>query len=211
MSEVGLMFVGAVLFVNGVGMLGAVDPRSSAVFNLFVGSLQVLSPVYLIITADNQDDILAASGIFLFGFTYLYVGITALAKLDSSGLGWYCGWVSIMAFMYGITAFTHFDDTKFGLMWMSWSFLWGLFFVLIALRRDSVTKYAGWVTIIIGWITCTIPGFAILNGWWEDVSTGVAIAVAAAMAVAFVALIPRTIPKRSSQTDAGISALPLAH
>ncbi len=37
MSNVGLLFVGAVLFMNGLLLLGRVDPKSAAVFNLFVG------------------------------------------------------------------------------------------------------------------------------------------------------------------------------
>ena len=40
MSDVGLMFVGAVLFVNGLLFLGRVDAKSAATFNLFVGALQ---------------------------------------------------------------------------------------------------------------------------------------------------------------------------
>jgi hypothetical protein len=60
------------------------------IFNLFVGVLQVVVPFYIIATADDPNVILNASGIFLFGFTYLYVGITNLGGFDASGLGWYC-------------------------------------------------------------------------------------------------------------------------
>ncbi len=37
MGSVGLPYVGAVLFVNGLMLLGAVPPRSAAILNLFVG------------------------------------------------------------------------------------------------------------------------------------------------------------------------------
>ena len=47
----GLLYVGAVLFLNGVMILGRVDAKAAAVFNLFVGGLQVLTPTYLIFTA----------------------------------------------------------------------------------------------------------------------------------------------------------------
>lgn len=40
MSSVGLMFVGAVLFVNGLLLLGKTDAKSAGTFNLFVGALQ---------------------------------------------------------------------------------------------------------------------------------------------------------------------------
>ena len=92
MSDVGLMFVGAVLFVNGLLLLGKVDAKGAATFNLFVGALQTAIPFYLIATATNTSDILLDSGIFLFGFTYLYVGISNLAGQEPRGLGWYSAW-----------------------------------------------------------------------------------------------------------------------
>jgi hypothetical protein len=36
------MFVGAVLFVNGLLFLGRIDGKGAATFNLFVGALQVV-------------------------------------------------------------------------------------------------------------------------------------------------------------------------
>ena len=86
MSSVGLMFVGAVLFINGLLFLGKVDAKGAATFNLFVGALQVAIPFYLIATASSTDELLLASGIFLFGFTYLYVGIANLAGQAPVGL-----------------------------------------------------------------------------------------------------------------------------
>ncbi|MDT5096207.1 MAG: putative amide transporter protein, partial [Mycobacterium sp.] len=71
MASVGLLFVGAVLFINGMMLLGKIEARAAAIFNLFVGALQVLTPTVLIITANgNTNQILSASGIYLFGFTY---------------------------------------------------------------------------------------------------------------------------------------------
>ena len=47
MGNVGLLlYVGAVLFINGLMLLGKVEPRSAAVFNLFVGGLQVVTPTF---------------------------------------------------------------------------------------------------------------------------------------------------------------------
>ncbi len=95
MSDVGLMFVGAVLFVNGLLLLGKIDGKGAAVFNLFVGALQVAIPFYLIATAPTTSDILLDSGIFLFGFTYLYVGISNLAGHEpAASAGTRPGWRS---------------------------------------------------------------------------------------------------------------------
>src|SRR5580765_8149056 len=83
LGSVGLLFVGAVLFLNGLLLLGKVDAKSAAVFNLFVGALQTAVPFWLIAHAKSPDDVLAAAGIFLFGFTYLYVGIANFAGIDA--------------------------------------------------------------------------------------------------------------------------------
>ena len=103
MSSVGLLFVGAVLFMNGLLFLGKADAKGVAVFNLFVGGLQTAIPFYLIATAQTTDDILGAAGIFLFGFTYLYVGIVTLAGFKSDGIGWYSLWVAALATGFGLT------------------------------------------------------------------------------------------------------------
>ncbi|MBA2944555.1 AmiS/UreI family transporter [Streptomyces himalayensis] len=167
MANVGLLFVGAVLFLNGLMLLGKVDSRSAAIFNLFVGGLQVLTPIYLIIAA-NQDPrrILLASGIFLFGFTYLYVGIGLLMGLDTTGVGYYSLFVSIVALGYSFVSFRLFDDAPFGVIWLYWSFLWFLFFLALGLKREALTPYVGWVTAIEGWVTGVIPAFLLLSGYW---------------------------------------------
>ena len=39
MASVGLLYVGAVLFINGLMLLRVVDMKAAGVFNLFVGGL----------------------------------------------------------------------------------------------------------------------------------------------------------------------------
>ena len=129
MGAVGLIYVGAVLFLNGVMLLGWVESRSAAPLNLFVGVLQVITPTYLIFTADGDlPTILAASGIYLFGFTYLYVGINLLAGLDGTGLGYFSLFVAVCALIYSGLNFFVGADPGFGVIWLYWSFLWLLFF-----------------------------------------------------------------------------------
>ncbi|CAB3394872.1 AmiS/UreI family transporter [Kyrpidia spormannii] len=172
MANVGLLYVGAVLFVNALMLLGKIDSKSAGIFNLFVGALQVFTPVYLIMTAQNSWDIFSASGIFLFGFTYLYVGISNLTGNNSSGVGWYSLWVSMLAIGYSIVNFYHFGDIKFGVIWLMWAFLWGLFFLLLAQKRD-IGRFTGWVTLIESWATCTIPAFLSMTGLWTHISATV--------------------------------------
>ena len=169
MSAVGLLFVGAVLFINGLLFLGRIDARSAGVFNLFVGALQTAVPFWLIAHASTPDEVLGAAGIFLFGFTYLYVGIGNLAGLPGEGLGWYSAWVAVLAAGFGVVNIVRFDDTATGLLWLQWSVLWAVFFVVLALGVTRLTVAAGWLTLIQSVTTCTVPGFVILLGKWADV------------------------------------------
>ena len=47
MVHVGLVFVGLILFVNGLVSLGRIPARSAAVLNLLVGGVQILLPTPL--------------------------------------------------------------------------------------------------------------------------------------------------------------------
>jgi hypothetical protein len=195
LANVGLLFVGAVLFMNGLLLLGKVDARAGAVFNLFVGVLQVVTPTYLIFTAGGDSDkILAASGIYLFGFTYLYVGIGLLADLDSNGVGYYSLIVAITALGYSFANFKILADYPLAAIWLYWAFLWFLFFLVMGLKKVHLTNYTGWVTAIEGWVTGLIPGFLLLTGYWKHpTATAIALGVFAAV---FVVLWPVTRKQR---------------
>jgi len=182
---VGLLFVGAVLFINGIMLLGKVDPRATAVFNLFVGALQVLTPTYLIFTAaGDPNKILLASGIYLFGFTYLYVGIGLFMGLDTTGVGYYSLFVAVAALGYSYANFRLFHDYAFGAIWLYWSFLWFLFFLLLGLKTEGLTRYVGWVTAVEGWVTGVIPAGLLLAGYWvpeNNEEIGIALGIFAAV------------------------------
>ena len=139
MANVGLLYVGAVLFINGIMLLGWLDTKSAAPMNFFVGGLQVLTPTYIIFTANgNQDTILAASGLYLFGFTYLYVGMNLTAGLDGTGLGYFSLFVAVCALVFSYLNFHRFHDNAFGVIWLYWAFLWVLFFLLLGLKMDAL-------------------------------------------------------------------------
>lgn len=196
MALAGLLFVGAVLFINGLLLLGLIDPKAAGVFNLFVGAMQVFTPTYLIVTAGgNTNTILAASGLYLFGFTYLYVGINLLAGLDSTGVGYFSLFVAIMALGYSAVNFSRAGegvfDRAFGVIWLYWAFLWALFFVLLGLKKEALTTYTGWVAAIEGWVTGAIPAFLALTGHWTN-ANAIAIGLAIFGVVVFIALIPFT-------------------
>jgi putative amide transporter protein len=208
MSSVGLLFVGAALFVNGLLFLGQVDAKTAGVFNLFVGALQTAIPFYLIATATDPDQILTASGIFMFGFTYLFVGINNLAGYDGNGLGWYSAWVSLMASGFAITNIVRFDDLASGLLWAQWSVLWGLFFVVIGLGKAQWTALAGWATLVMAFTTCTVPGFVYLLGETVPAWTIAASIVATVIGLAPLAIRAASVRSTSPSEPAVASPAP---
>jgi hypothetical protein len=168
MGTVGLLYVGAVLFINGMMLLEKIEPRAAAILNLFVGVLQVVTPTVLIITANGStDQILSAAGLYLFGFTYLYVGIGLLGGFDTTGVGYFSLFVAVMAVGFSFANFQILNDRPFGVIWLYWAFLWLLFFLLLGLKRAHLAHYTGWVTAIQGWVTAAIPAYFLLTGYWQ--------------------------------------------
>lgn len=191
MGSVGLLYVGAVLFVNGLALLGLIGQRDAVPMNFFVGGLQVLTPTYLIFTAGGDADVvLAAAGLYLFGFTYLSVALGTLLHLDGTGLGWFSLFVAGCALVYSGLNFVRFDDPAFGVVWFMWAFLWFLFFLLLARGRTSLTRYTGAVAAIEGIVTGAVPAFLLLTGRWADNTTLIATVLAAISLIAFIGLYP---------------------
>ncbi|NEA25839.1 AmiS/UreI family transporter [Actinomadura bangladeshensis] len=205
MGSVGLLYVGAALFVNALMMLGRVEARSAAILNLFVGALQVVLPTLLLVAAgDDLAAISAASGIYLFGFTYLYVGIGLLAGLDTTGVGWFSLFVAIAALVFAGVNFFDVRDRPFGVIWLCWSFLWFLFFLVLGLKRDELTRYTGWVTLANAAGTTTLPAFLLLTDTYTTSSAFAAVFAAVALAVCA----GLWIPTRPGRTPRGTAPEP---
>ncbi|MDD7964121.1 AmiS/UreI family transporter [Actinomycetospora lemnae] len=203
MAATGLFYVGAVLFVNGLLLLGFIEPKAAAIMNLFVGTLQVVTPTFLIFTANGDPDtILQASGLYLFGFTYLYVGIGLLGDLDTTGVGWFSLFVAIAAVGYSYVNFALLDNLPFGVIWLMWAFLWTLFFLVLGLKREALTRYTGWVTLIEAWVTAAIPGFLLLTGQWPATAVTAIVLGAIAVVMALV-LLPTLRPPGRRTARAG--------
>jgi len=172
-AAVGLLYVGAVLFVNGLSLIGWVKGTSMIPMNLFVGLLQVATPLYLIISADgDQATIVGASGLFLFSFTYLYVAMNNAFNLDGSGLGWFCLFVAIAAAVYswwnfdGYASLGSSDATVgdlLGVLWATWAVLWFMFFLVLGLDRTGLTAWTGAWCACQGIYTGLVPALFLLN------------------------------------------------
>lgn len=193
MGSVGLLYVGAILFLNGAMLLEWVDGKSAGPLNLFVGVLQVVTPTYLIFTAAGDENaILGASGLYLFGFTYLYVAMNLFFDLDGTGLGFFSAFVAGCAIVFAGLNFWRegFGDNGFGVIWLHWAFLWALFFLLLGLGKEGLGRYTGAVAAIQGIVTGAIPAFLLLTGNWADNADTAAVLLAVGGVIAFGALWP---------------------
>lgn len=184
MGSVGLLYVGAILFVNGMMLLGWVRGDGAVPLNIFVGLLQVITPTWLIVSSGGDaDQIFAASGLYLFGFTYLYVALNTIWGFDPTGLGWFSLFVAVAALGYAVVNVVTYEDYAFGVIWLLWAYLWWLFFQLLARGRDDLTAHTGATAAVQGWVTAAIPAFLILAGLWGDVPNPVLAVVIAVLGI----------------------------
>ncbi|HDR6952952.1 MULTISPECIES: AmiS/UreI family transporter [Bacillus cereus group] len=168
MGYVGLLLSGAALFLNSLVILGKAEMKSAGVFNLFVGALQIIIPFYLIMISDQSNwTVYSYAATFLFGLTYLYVGVTFIKGIDSSGLGWFCIWVAIIALFYMVVSFVQFHDVVNALTWFMWALLWYLFFVLNT-QKKNINQYLGRIAFVQSWVTLTLPSLFYFMGVWGE-------------------------------------------
>jgi len=215
-GAVGLLYVGAVLFVNGLALCGLVRGTSMIPMNLFVGLLQVITPLYLIFSAHgDQATIVGASGLFLFGFTYLYVAMNNAFNLDGTGLGWFSLFVAVSAAVYSWWNFANYSALTsnanalgdlFGVLWASWAVLWFFFFLVLGLGKTQLTTFTGAWTAAQGIYTGLVPALVLLNIPSALTTTFVVViaAVSVGTFIAFFAIFkPRWSPTPAAPTAYG--------
>ncbi|WP_160669301.1 AmiS/UreI family transporter [Pseudarthrobacter sp. ATCC 49987] len=174
MSAVGLFYVGAVLFINGLMLLGRVSARSAGIFNILVGGLQCVMPLMILAQSGGDAATLHATFPTLsFGFTYLYVGIANLAGISGEGIGWFSLFVAASTIYAAIDSFFA-EDLTFGVIWLAWGILWLLFFALLALEKSTLTPFAGWLVTLWALPTTSIPAVLLLRDAWVPGAAGAA-------------------------------------
>lgn len=198
MTSLGLFFVGSVLFINGLSLLGRVDAAGAAPVNAFVGTLLIGVVAFIVIPVKdlslsaNRDLIVGSVGFLLFAFTYLWVAVNNWTGAPGAGLGWYCFWAAGVAAFLAILNFARYHDPRFGMLWVLWTVLFSLFFLVLAGGQERLGWATGWVTTIEAFITTTIPGALLLLGQWNNMSDGVAIGAGVVALVVFALLLARS-------------------
>lgn len=166
MIGVVLLYVGAVLFVNGLWILGKVQDKEVAIINLFTGAVGFLVAMFSIFRGDLPSVEFGAY-VLLFAFTYLWVAYNRFTNVDGKGLGWYCFFVAVTAVPVGLTVLSQAGGKAWliwlGLNWLAWAVLWFLYFLLLALQKP-IARFTGLVTIAQAVATGWLPGYLIISG-----------------------------------------------
>jgi putative amide transporter protein len=173
-----LLYVGVVLCINGIWLIGQTRPETSplylqgrevAVINFFTGLVGLVTSTTLLVQGNNKADIVTIAGggfILLFAFTYIWVALNNFLNAGGRAFGWYCLFVAITAVPAGILTLNDANGNDasiyLGICWFAWAILWFLFFLLLALDRP-IARLAGSVAILEGIGTAWVFGFLLLE------------------------------------------------
>jgi hypothetical protein len=185
-----LLYVGAVLVVNGIWLIGQarvarpaaagkattaaethptfIENREIAVLNVFTGFVGVVTATTLLVQGNQNEDLAAVRGgglILLFAFTYLWVAANNFLNAGGRAFGWYCLFVAITAIPAGIYTFANADGDDasiyLGVCWFAWAVLWAMFWALLALDRP-IARLTGRLAVLEGIGTAWVFGLLLL-------------------------------------------------
>lgn len=162
-----LLYVGVVLFQNGVWLHGRMTAREVALPNIFSGTvLAVVSLLLIMGSGVTLDAVRSSALILLFGVTFLWVAFNQLAENDGRGLGWYCLTVAIVLVPTAIESYGAASSTWglwFALCCVLWAILYVMFFLLLV-RGAPIAGPTGWMALLNSVVTGFLPGYLLLNG-----------------------------------------------
>jgi hypothetical protein len=167
LAGLALFYVGAVLCLNGLWVLGRIGDKEIAVIDIFVGGITLL--VALSLAFGPGADLASVKGcafLLLFTFTYFWVALNRYNGADGRGLGWFCLFVAITCVPVALQTLQGATTTWgywLGLCWVAWGILWFGFFLLLVMQKP-IAKYVGALAVIEGIFTGWLPGYLLLNG-----------------------------------------------
>ena len=162
-----LFYVGIVLILNGLWMLGRIDDREIPLINAFVGGISLLVSLRLAFGADaDAAAIRTAAFSLLFACTYLWVAFNRYNGSDGRGLGWFSLLVALTALPVAVDVLIAANSVWgywHALSWVAWAGLWFLFFLVLVCGKPW-TRMTGGVAIAQGALTGGLPGYLLLTG-----------------------------------------------
>ncbi|MBR1220698.1 transporter [Bradyrhizobium sp. U87765 SZCCT0131] len=162
-----LLYVGIVLFQNGLWLHGRISDREVALPNFFSGGvLAIVSLVLIAVPGVALEAVKAAALILLFGLTFLWVALNQFNGNDGRGLGWYCAVVAVILLPVAaenlhsaVTLWNYW----FALCWILWAILYVMFFLLLV-RGAKIGRQTGWMALLNSVVTGLAPGYLLLGG-----------------------------------------------
>jgi len=159
-----LLYVGVVLTLNGIWLLGRIADKEIVLINLSVAAISFLVALELGVNAIEIADVRAAAMVLLFAITYLWVAYNRLTDCDGRGLGWFSLMVAFtVAPVAGLELLDaeYLMDVWIGLCWAFWAILWFAYFLLLAMQRP-IQIQTGYFTLFCGLFTGWLPGMILL-------------------------------------------------
>ena len=197
-----LLMIGGTLLLNGLAVLGVVEGKSIALFNIFTGLLATVTPFYLLTRVSGTDvssldKVLSVAPMWLFALTFLWVGVNALTGHDPAGVGWYCLWVAVAASVFAGVNLVRLAAPADAIIWANWALLWAMFWVLLGLGKERVGRFTGWLAVILSVWSVSLQGLMGMLGAWPPASAWVF--VAASLATILFALGLAIVGRRSAE------------
>lgn len=161
-----LLFVGAVLVLNGLWMFGRIADREIMIINFATAALTGLVALLGMINPVDTGGVRDAALTLLFTLTYLWVGVNRLTGADGRGLGWFSLFVSISVIPEAIRVLATASgpmDLWLGLCWVAWAGLWFMFFLTLALAMP-LQRPTAQATLACGVLTAWLPAMVMFYG-----------------------------------------------
>ena len=162
-----LLYVGAVLFLNGLWLHGKIEDREIVVINVVSGFATLAVVLYTAFgPGANLASVRGAALTLLFTTTYFWVAYNRVVAVDGRGLGWFSLFVAITTVPVALGGFATMQtslDVWMAINWVIWGVLWFMYFLLLALKKNILSPTASF-TIFAGIATGWIPGFLLLDG-----------------------------------------------
>lgn len=166
LTALSLLFVGAVLCLNGIWMTGRISDKEIVLINLVVAGITAVVAAMTATGAQDIGAVKSAALTLLFSTTYLWFAYNRITGVDGRGLGWFSLFVAITVVpvcLQDAVRAQGFIDLWLALSWGLWAALWFMFFMLLTLKRP-VSNATAALAIFSGVFTGWLPAVVILLG-----------------------------------------------
>ncbi|RTR01128.1 AmiS/UreI family transporter [Halomonas nitroreducens] len=154
------LYVGAVLVLNGLWLLGRIEDREIQAINFLVGGVSLAVAAYAAFgPGADAASVRAAAMTLLFAFTYLWVAINRRNGSSGHGLGYFCLFVALTALPTGVLQLAVAEGGWWsGANWLAWSLLWFGFYLMLC-HRPGLQPLMGRTSLAQGLVTAWVPGY----------------------------------------------------